>query len=147
LMVDEPFFLMSDPSFWCSFWCRRSASFRSAVLLATAFFMFSALQGWRQPNVDSNNQIHNDNSMSKMVLLTVDSILPFRLLQPLVTQSASTAAVPSCLVGDLAVPLVEAVQWRIDLAKSTLNTHSFDLRNPSVNLLIERWSSSVCWAT
>jgi len=61
-----------------------------------------------------------------------------------VTQSASTAVVPSCLVSDLAVPLVEAVQWRIDLAQSTLNTHSFDLRNPSVNLLIERRSSSVC---
>jgi len=61
---------------------------------------------------------------SKMVLLTIDSILWFRLLRPLGTTQkhslALAAVVPSYLVRQVGVPVVEFVQWKIANRYSTL---------------------------
>ena len=81
-----------------------------------------------KPNVDSD-QIDNDGALSLRRVqshLSLDRLLGYRLLRSLgATQRHrrwTTAVVPSYLVSDFAVPLVEDVQWRP--IRNRLDTHS-----------------------
>jgi len=89
------------------------------VLLATGFFLFF----WQQSTVNSQFEIDNDSGLCLRVSLAVDP-LGFRLLRSLgTTQRYSrtlTAVVPSYLVRQFGVPVVEFSQWGIANRYSTL---------------------------
>jgi len=165
LLIDagEPFFLMSGPSFWsfftgevCFFSIPGSYLFGEAVLLATAFF-FRVLGavGLEITKYWFENQINNGTaSLDRVHSCRHWTVFcGFRLLQPLgTTQQCSltlAAVFPSVLSGKLVCLLLSLCYGEFRKINSILSTSSYSYclwSSRSVNLLIERRSSSVCWA-
>jgi len=106
-----------------------------------------------KPNIDikiKSTMMECSTLLRIQSFLAMNCLLGYRLLRPLgTTQWYSlylTAVVPSYLVSDLAVPLVEVVQWRIDLNRYSTLTLLVDLRD-LVNRLYDASVVSLCrWA-
>ena len=123
--IERPFFsmkaLLFDASFPCSFLiagklcCLRQPSFvLSAAGLETLFLCFKL-----------NNQFQALVDLKMALLPSIRSIpTPSAVRHCTVMQPFFGCCVSLCLVRRLGVPVVVFVLWGIDLAKSTLDTHS-----------------------
>jgi len=97
-----------------------------------------------KPNIDiKSTMVLYSSSRRVQSCLAMNCLLGFRLLRSIGTSTeyrrSTAAVVPSYLISDLAVPLVEVVQWRpirnrLDTHSSCWSTVRFDALAPITSL-------------